>query len=141
MSIHNICSLVLLGINTVTDIKCKKVCIVLNGIFFLGGIILNITNPQYSIYSLIGGCLLGICFMGISRLTKEAVGMGDGIVIMVLGIYAGFYKNISTLLYSSFLYALISVLLLSLKIRGRKDRIAFIPGLFAGFIIVLLGGE
>ena len=37
----------------------------------------------------LGGGLIGMIFIGISKITREAIGYGDSLAILILGIYLG----------------------------------------------------
>ena len=46
---------------------------------------------------ILGGVGVGIAFLGISRLTREGVGYGDSLAILILGICLGLWKSLAVL--------------------------------------------
>lgn len=90
--------------------------------------------------SLIGGLLIGILLLGISYITRQRIGVGDGLLIMILGVYLGFEVIGVVLLYALTLSAIWSVLLLIIKKVNRHYEVAFIPFIFVSYIGVLIHG-
>lgn len=67
--------------------------------------------------------------------------MGDVKLMGVLGLFLGWKYTILCLLLSFIIGGVFSVFLLVLKIKGRKDTIAFGPWLVAGFFITTIFGN
>lgn len=88
--------------------------------------------------SLAASLLPGILLLGISALTKEGVGRGDGWFFLVAGIYMGLGKTL-LLLWGSLLLCFPISLFLLYAGRGRKKRLPFLPFVFpVGLGVVLL---
>lgn len=88
--------------------------------------------------SLAGSLLPGILLLGISALTKEGVGRGDGWFFLVAGIYMGLGKTL-LLLWGSLLLCFPVSLFLLYAGRGRKKRLPFLPFVLpVGLGVVLL---
>lgn len=86
------------------------------------------------------GGIVGIFFLGISKLTEEALGYGDSVLIGGLGLYLGFW-NLMAVLVLSFLFAFgAAVAVLVLRRFRRKTRFPFVPFLEIGYTIFLLTG-
>lgn len=84
--------------------------------------------------SMLLGALVGVGMLGISILTKGAVGKGDGFVFCVTGIALGGTKNLSLLVMSLFLSSIFCAVLLVLKKVNRKDTIPWIPFVFISYL-------
>ncbi len=89
-----------------------------------------------------GGLILsGFLFIVIILVSKGGMGGGDVTLIGSLGFILGI-KSIFLTIFLSFVFgAIISILLLGLKIKGRKDPIPFGPFIILGFFITVLWGE
>ena len=88
--------------------------------------------------SLAASLLPGILLLGISALTKEGVGRGDGWFFLVAGIYMGLGKTL-LLLWGSLLLCFPVSLFLLYAGRGRKKRLPFLPFVLpVGLGVVLL---
>jgi prepilin signal peptidase PulO-like enzyme (type II secretory pathway) len=135
--IYQIISLTYLTINSITDIREKRISIIISLIFGAIGIIINIIFNQYNIISILLAMLLGFIMILISKVTKEAIGIGDGIILVVMGLFTGVYNNLLILLYGLILSSIVSCFFLITKKLDKKDKIPFIPYLLAGYIIIL----
>jgi prepilin signal peptidase PulO-like enzyme (type II secretory pathway) len=78
------------------------------------------------------GCIL------ISFLTREALGYGDGIVIMVHGLGMGFTCTVEWLLLGFFLSAIWAVYLCVFRKADRKKEFPFLPFLLGAFVIEMV---
>lgn len=130
----------LLGLCSLEDIRYKRLTIIYILVFGIGGVILHLFAPVCSIYSILCGMLLGGAIMLISMVTGGSVGMGDGILLVVTGVYLGGYGNLELLMIGLLLSALWSLGLLVLKRKKRKEEIAFVPFLLLSYSIILFRG-
>ena len=78
--------------------------------------------------------------MMLSAATRGNVGMGDGILLVVTGVYLGGSENLALFMMGLLLSALWSLGLLLLKKKGRKEEIAFVPFLLLSYFIMLIRG-
>lgn len=82
------------------------------------------------------GCLPGMVFLGISMLTKGAVGVGDVVVIGCLGILSD-WQTVSLVCLSALVLTGLAGLLLLIAGRvNRKTALPFVPFLMAAFLIL-----
>lgn len=130
----------LLGICSLEDIKCKRLTVMYILMFGIGGLILHLFAPVCSIYSILWGMFLGIGMMLLSFVTCGSIGMGDGILLVVTGVYLGGYGNLELFMTGLLLSALWSLGLLVLKKKKRKEEIAFVPFLLLSYFIMLFRG-
>lgn len=84
------------------------------------------------------GLIIGIIMILISLYTNEAVGMGDSIIIAIVGFLIGISSLFELLFYSFIVLIPVSILLLAIKKANRKSYIPFIPFLFVGYIILFI---
>ena len=147
-----VCLGILAGMS-VTDLLYRKVSGELLAAAGIGAVIFQICYGKCNVWILGGGIAVGLCFLGISRLTGEGIGYGDSIMILLLGIYLGIWKLLILLSGAFFLLALAAVVLLSYySIRGkgmaqgtvgmkkisRKYALPFYPFLTCGYILYLV---
>ena len=129
---------ILLIISSWTDIKRKMISGVVLWIFVFLGIITNLIFHYNSILSVIGGIIPGVITIGISRLTKGEIGLGDGLLLCVTGLYVGFYVNLEMFFLALFLAAICGIVLLALRKAGRKTELPFVPFLLTAYIIIIV---
>ena len=130
----------ILGVLAVIDFKKKQVSnvflLIVSGIVIINYVIFR----PITMVSLVGGILIGTVLLGISYITRQKIGVGDGLLIMILGAYLGFEGIGVVLLYALTLSAIWSGLLMIIKKVNRNYTIAFIPFIFVGYVGVLIHG-
>lgn len=128
----------LLGICTWEDVKNKELTTANILLFGIGGVMLHPFFPTCSIYSILWGVFLGLAVMAISWISRGGIGMGDGILLMVTGVYLGGAANLELFIIGllfSFLWAL--GLVVFWKKKGQEE-IAFVPFLLISYLIMLV---
>lgn len=135
---QNIVLLILLIICAVEDLKRKEVTATYILFFGSVGVVLHLVYANCSIYSMLLGMLLGIGMMAVSFLSQGSIGIGDGILLTVTGVYLGGYENLELFLLGLFLAGIWSLGLLVLKKKQRKDKIAFMPFLLVAYACMLV---
>ena len=131
----------LLGLCSLEDMKRKKLTVIYILMFGIGGVLLHLFMPVCSIYSVLWGMLLGVAMMGISYVSRGSVGMGDGLLLTVTGVYLGGYENLELFMIGLLLAALWSLGLLVLKRKKGKEEIAFVPFLLVSYLTMLFRGQ
>lgn len=120
------------------DIRKKEVNVIYILLLGVVGGILHLISPNCSMSSILLGLLPGAAMMALSCFTRGSIGMGDGILLVVTGVYLGGSKNLRLLLTALLLAALWALVLLVLKKKKRKERIAFVPFLLAAYAVMLV---
>ena len=94
------------------------------------------------IHGLFGLFIGGGLFLLIALLTNGAMGGGDIKLMGMLGFYLGWKSIILITLLSFVVGAVVSLFLMALKLKGRKDYIPFGPFIgIASYIVMLYGTE
>ncbi len=130
----------LLGFCSLEDLKYKHLTVIYILMFGIGGVVLHLFMPVCSIYSILCGMLIGAFMLLVSLITRGSVGLGDGILLVVTGVYLGGYGNLVLMMMGLLLASFWSLGLLALKRRQRKDEIAFVPFLLLSYFVMLCGG-
>lgn len=130
--------LLFLGIGTYYDIKDQELPLRFLITFLLIGLSCNIILQYQSVSDLVIGGSIGSVFLVVGWMTKEEIGYGDGIGLMVLGILAG-WKQLIPIIFAAFLLSGIYGLwkVIGLK-ASRSSTIPFFPFLFIAAVGVIL---
>lgn len=123
-----------LGINSISDLKSRKIILsvtVLGGVF---GIIWQLMLPAKDYTDFLGGILIGVIALGISKVTSEAVGYGDGLIIIMCGIWLGGKNNLLLCVMGIILAGIWAVILVVFFRKKRNYEIPFVPFLFLGLV-------
>lgn len=126
----------MLSISSWLDIKKKIVSGRILGIFAIVGALLCVVLRPISILSVIGGISIGLVIIGISKITKGSIGMGDGELLCVTGLYLGFYKNLELFFGALFMAAIWGIVLLVIKRAGKKTEMPFVPFVAMAYILM-----
>ncbi|WP_026475853.1 prepilin peptidase [Alkaliphilus transvaalensis] len=112
------------------------------GIVFLFNVIYYIDSPEILLSSLGGGFLAGGFFLFLAVITKGGMGGGDIKLMALLGFWLGWRPILIVIFLSFLLGAIISIILMILKIKGRKDMIPFGPFIgLATLLTVFFGND
>ena len=85
------------------------------------------------------GLAVGFGFLLIvSLLTKGALGFGDVKLFGIIGLMSGAICTYSTLIFALLVSTLVSIVLLIMKKKGRKDSIPFGPCIMMGYFVALV---
>lgn len=95
---------------------------------------------QLLLFSLTGAGVCGGVLFIIALIVKSALGMGDVKMFFVIGLLYGLSNTYSILLFSVFVMAIISIVLLIMKKVTRKTAIPMAPFVAFGFLLNVLMG-
>lgn len=129
-----------LGVHSIEDIWQKKITAAVTFVFSVIGIVLQVWNGNHSMVQTLSGMALGVCIMGCSYLTKGKIGIGDGMILVMTGSYLGIVDNLCLLCISFFLAGILGILLLVLGF-DKQTKIPFVPFLFLGELLMVIGGR
>lgn len=94
-------------------------------------VLLHGNADSLSFLEIAGGALIGVVLLIFSKVTKGAVGAGDGMLFFITGIYLGFWKNAMLLWGSLLLCSCWGIGLLAVRQikwpAGKKIEIPLLP--------------
>ena len=136
--IQQAAALGLLAMASAQDIKRKQIEIIPPIVFSIIAIILHIFIGRESIGNLLLGMAIGLIMLILSVVSQGKVGSGDGIILMVTGLFLGAKQNLE-LLVTGLIFCAIWALIL-IVVRGKKGNyeIPFIPFLLAAYLVMLI---
>lgn len=129
---------VFLGIGTYFDIKDRELPVKFFILFGIVGIGMNLVGKYQSFQEvLMGGCM-GVVFLAVGWITKEAIGYGDGWGLVILGIFKG-WQELIPVVFGAFLLSGIYGLWKLIVVRAsRYETMPFYPFLLAASVGVSL---
>lgn len=136
--INKIVVFIIMLLCALVDLYIKKVPIYPIVVGIIGGIFLQVINYNTDWVSILLGVGIGVIIYFFAYISKEKIGKGDGLILMLTGVYLGFSNNLKLLLGGlglAFIYFFI-VLCMG-KINTRKT-IPFVPFLFVSFVLFIL---
>lgn len=129
--------LLFLGVNAILDFKYKKIPWVLSICFIVIGIGSVLTSSPINWWQFLGA-IVGIGMILISVCTKQAIGLGDGLVLLVVGIFIGLWKTLMILFLAGILVAVVGIVLMVQKKGNLKTSLPFIPFLLAAYGVYMI---
>lgn len=121
----------------VYDMKTKTVSLIAVAAFAVGVLIYRLCAGT-GIAELAAGLIPGLLVVVLAFVTRESIGMGDGLMLCVLGMFCGWRRCLAVFGLALVLSAVFAIVLLVCRRAGRKTEIPFLPGLFGGFFICCL---
>ncbi len=122
-----------LGINSWTDIRRRQISLLSVGIFLTIGILYQCFYLKQGSMMLLG-LIPGIVLVAVSKATRESLGMGDALLMLVMGIYLGLEEAVNVLLLSLFLAAIWAGILLAVQRKKKDYEFPFVPFLLMGYV-------
>lgn len=129
------------GLTAVDDIRTKRIKVLEVAAFAVIGVIIDLLYRPYSIISILGGVAVGVFVFILSLITKEKIGKGDALIVMVSGLYLGFMNTVVVLWLASILAALIGGIMIRCHGHRMDLEIPFVPFLLAAYLIVYTVGH
>lgn len=123
----------MLGWCSIEDYRKQKILVYPVLIFGIAGLLLHLYYRNLSIYNLLAGMAVGAGLLVFGYLTGQ-VGAGDALVVMVSGIYLGFWENARLFFQGLVFCGLWCLLLLVLGKKKGRDEVAFVPFLLLSYL-------
>ncbi len=127
----------ILGICSYRDIRFKSLR---TGTLLLSaalGVWMHLWFARIGLWDMAGGMAVGVSLYLIAHVSGERIGKGDALLVMVCGIFLGFWETI-ILLWIAFLFAgLFGFAIMKLCHVGREYEIPFVPFLLVGYVCCL----
>ncbi len=125
------------SISAYQDFRNKKINIyfLLTGAII--GLLFHLYSMEFDIIEILFGMGIGIMILLCGFLLGGGVGLADGVILIISGIFLGFEKNMEVFVAGLFLSGITSLFLSVIKRKGRTYRIPFAPFLLAGYLFVM----
>lgn len=128
----------MLALYGVEDLRKKTISARYLPLFAIAGMGLHLFLQNLSVVSILLGMAVGLGMMGLSVLTRGSIGMGDGMLLVVSGVFLGGAANVELLFTGLFYAAVFSLGILVLGKRKKHREIPFVPFLFLGYVTMVL---
>lgn len=136
MSQLNYCGAIMfLGILSLEDIREKRISVKRVLIGALTAVICQLITRQASGIAIVGSLIPGIVLLLLSVMTKESIGKGDGIVVMMLGLWIGGWMTFLVVCLAVWAAGIFAIVCL---MRKKRELIPFAPCLLMGMEVLLL---
>lgn len=121
------------------DMKKKKIPVALIGIGCLAILAYSFLAGEITIWSRVAGLSLGVILLILNPVTGGQIGIGDGLIVGIIGAGLGFNRLAFILAYGLLGSAVFSIGLIIFRKADRKVTIPFVPFLLLGYLGGFLG--
>jgi len=132
VNIRTILAGIFLASESLYDIKTRQIQPI---ILLVSGILGIVTGAAAVITGSTGFLLPGAFLLLTAKASREAVGYGDGLALMVTGMYIDVLQTFNLFILALFLSAMAAIVMIVIKRAGRKDVMPFLPFLFLGYCL------
>ncbi len=132
-----------LGIQGCVDFKYKEIPLWFSIFGAIIGIVFCVVEER-ELGSVVLSCVPGVAALVFSKLTKEVIGYGDGIVLIVMGIFLSLEHLLSIVMAAFSIAGIVALVLLVIFRKKGNHRIPFIPFLSLAYgieCLIKLGGN
>lgn len=127
-----LCGLILVS---AYDIRWRRIPVKLLVLFSAMVISYRFYDRSLDWWLIVGGVVIGVIFLAVSKKTGESIGYADSWMILLLGIYQGFWGILGTLTGAMFILAVVSLIFIVTKQKSKNWTLPFLPFLAAGYFI------
>ena len=132
---------IVLGVGSYQDIRKKSVGLWLIFVGAGAAVVMSVAGmgdePVKYIEGILVGLTPGAILVLISVASRGRVGMGDALMVLVMGLFVGFRQTMGELLVALLFSGVFSLALVVIKKCGKEKELPFIPFLMAAHLTEL----
>ena len=128
----------LLTIGTCCDIRTRKLPMALLLMGGMSGILYQCFVNGIVGITQFSGMIVGMLMIGVSTISKIGMGLGDGVLFLVLGMFYPFFHMVELLTKSSILAGVYGLLLMGCSKGNLKTELPFVPFVLLQYILLQL---
>lgn len=130
--------LVVFGITAYRDWKEQNICLYMPISAGIAGVFLHLLYQEHSMADMLLGIGVGGLVVLLAWASREAIGVGDGIMLMVSGIFLGAWGNLELLLTALLFVGAAGLFFAVIKRKERDYRVPFLPFVLVAYLFQLL---
>lgn len=130
---------VMLALSAIRDIRKREVSKRMVGVYFWLAVLGHGMSGEGLTGAILAGVLPGCVCLMLSRISQEALGYGDSMLILVIGISLGLERCMTLVCWAFILSGIWALILLVVRRIGRKREMPFVPFLLIGYGVMMLG--
>lgn len=130
--------LAVLAVSAYRDWREKQIYLYLPIGALILGLIWHLVCRERALEDMLLGAVVGLVMIIIGKVTGEAIGIGDGMMLVVSGIFLGFWGNMCLLMTALLLVGCVALFLIVIGKKGKDYRLPFLPFLLVAYLLQLL---
>lgn len=136
--VGNTMLLAVLAVSAYRDWREKQIYLYLPVGALILGLIWHLVCQERALEDMLLGAVVGLVMLIIGKVTGEAIGIGDGMMLVVSGVFLGFWGNMCLLMTALLLVGCVALLLIVIGKKGKDYRLPFLPFLLVAYLLQLL---
>lgn len=109
--------------------------------FAIAGFLCQLLIKKQSLPVLLPGMVPGFLILIFSVVSQGSIGMGDGMLLMAIGIYLGVVPTVWIIVYAVFLSAFCALFVHFVKKKDKDYEMPFVPFVLVAFLINIVFGK
>ena len=130
--------LIMLIIFSVEDILYREISVKVILVFLLMGIGIRVYDNTLLSTEIFWGIVIGMIIIASSIILAGNIGVGDGIIFVLTGLFLGIADNLRILIFSVTISGIIGGLLIILKIKKKDYKMPFTVFILISYIGVII---
>lgn len=130
--------LIMLIIFSVEDILYREISVKVILVFLLMGIGIRVYDNTLLSTEIFWGIFIGMIIIASSIILAGNIGVGDGIIFVLTGLFLGIADNLRILIFSVTISGIIGGLLIILKIKKKDYKMPFTVFILISYIGVII---
>lgn len=130
----------MLSICSVEDLWKRQIHLVVISAFGILGVLLHFYDGKQTALDMCGGMLVGIVLYLLSIFSHGKVGKGDAFLVTSMGVYLGFWDNMTVLWMASIMAAILGVVVCIFFGKKKDESLPFVPFLLVAYLLFLILG-
>jgi len=135
MNAAQVLVLILLLVNSVVDIWLRRISLLSLGVYVL--VWLAVCMPYCDWEMTLSAMIPGIILMIVGYLTKDSIGLGDGILLFFMGLCIS-WTQILIMLMVAFLLAFCWAVTQWVLYKSGQKSFPFVPFMLMGYVVMLM---
>lgn len=125
---------IILAIQAYWDLRYREIPTIVTLCGMIMGVLYCI-GANRTLTEVLGAMVIGAVFLALGKVTKEAVGYGDGLLLCMMGLFYSSKQLWGICLSAFFLAGIVSIILLVVFRKKGNYQLPFIPFLLVGNLL------
>ena len=122
-----------LFVNSIIDIKKKKISVAVIILMAIGAICIDIYYENFSIIENVFSFVPGVILLIVSAMSNQSIGYGDGLLILCMGLFICMENIFFVCMIAVSIAGIVAMILVLICNKKRNYEIPLVPFIFLGY--------
>lgn len=129
---------IMLTVCAIEDWYTKKITVLWPVTGMMIAVVIRLSDGSFFAWEYWIGVLIGMLIFLLAIVSREQIGKGDGLVLVVCGFCLGWKQTLSLVLGAMIMFLIVGVMSIVYRNKSRNTVMAYLPFLWAIFMISLI---